>query len=131
MLGSVPVTDPPLEVVPLPVGVEPTVGAVSPPVVDDELNVSDGLTFGDDDGLGEVVWAFFVPVAEEVGVAFGALAGGELVHPFADPVGFGFALGDLVAVAVRVGVAFAVPVGLLVGVRLGVIVGLGLSVGVT
>jgi len=43
------VTDPPLEVVPLPVGVEPSAGAVSPPVVDDVLKVPDGLTGGDDE----------------------------------------------------------------------------------
>jgi hypothetical protein len=118
-----------LEVGPLPVGVEPSVGAISPPVVGDVLDVSDGLTGGDDDWLGEVVWAFFVPVAEEVGVAFGALVGGGLGHPLVDPVGLVFALGGVLAVAVPVGVVLAVPVGLLVGVKLGVTVGLGLSVG--
>jgi hypothetical protein len=120
-----------LEVVPFPVGVEPSVGTVSPLVVDDVLDVSDGLTGGDDDWLGEVVWAFFVPVAEEVGVAFGALVGDALAHPPEVPVGFGFALGELVVVALPVGVALAVPVALLVAVPLGVTVRLGLSVGVT
>ena len=130
MLESVPVTDPPLEVVPLPVDVEPSAGAVSPPFVDDVLNVPDGLTVGDDDEWpGVVVSAFFVPVAEEAGVAFGALVGGGLVQPVAEAVGLAFALGELVRVALVVGVALTVAVTVTVGVTLGVTVELGLSVG--
>jgi hypothetical protein len=93
------------------------------------VDVSDGLAVGDDDRLGEVVWAFFVPVAEELGVAFGALVGDGLAHPLVDPVGFGFALGDLVTVVVPVGVALTVAVAVPVGLTLGVSVGLGPSVG--
>jgi hypothetical protein len=129
----VPEPDPVTDVDPPPVGAPPVgappVGAVKPPLVDDVLDVPDGLTAGDDDVLGEVVvWDGFF-VAEEVGVAFGALAGGELGQPVADPVGFGFALGELVAFALPVGVALGDPDGLLVEVTLGVTVGLGLSVG--
>ena len=127
MLESVAVTEPPLEVVPLPVGVEPSVGPVSPLFVD-VLDVSDGLAVGDDDGLDEgVVWVgFFVSLAEEAGVPLGDVAG---VLP--QPVGLVFGLGDLVALAVPVGVALTVGLGLEGGVvvPLGVIVGLGLSLG--
>jgi len=131
-----PVTDPPTDVDPPPVGAPPvgapSVEPVTPPVVDDVLDVSGGLTVGDDDELGEpVVWdGFFVSLAEEVGVAFGALVGGGLAHPPVVPLGFGFALGELVAFALVVGVALTVALGVSVGVApLGVIVGLGLSVG--
>jgi hypothetical protein len=133
-----PVTDPPTDVDPPPLGVPPLgvppVGAPGvepvtlPPVVDDVLV---GVTVGDDVGLGEVVVCACFFVAEEVGVAFGTLVGGALAHPPEVPVGFGFALGELVVVALPVGVALAVPVALLVGVTLGVTVGLGLLVGVT
>jgi hypothetical protein len=130
-----PVTDPPTDVDAPPLGVLP-VGAPGvepvtlPPVVDDVLDVSVGLTVGDDVGLGEVVVCPCFFVAEEVGVAFGALVGDALTHPPEVPLGFGFALGELL-VALPVGVALAVPVGLLVAVPLGVTVGLGPSVGVT
>lgn len=127
-----PVTDPPTDVDPPPVGTPPvgapSVGAVTPPVVEDVL---DGLTVGDDDELGEpVVWdGFFVSLAEEEGVAFGALVGGGLVQSPVVPLGFGFALGELVEVALVVGLALTVAVTVSVGVPLGVIVWLGLSVG--
>ncbi len=78
-----PVTDPPpVVVVPLWVDGGLSAGAVSPPSPDDVLNVSDGLTAGDDDRLGEVVvWAgFFVPVAETLGLTLGEVAGAALVQ---------------------------------------------------
>ncbi len=89
------------------------------------LEVSGGLTVCDDVGLGEVVGCACFFVAEEVGVAFGALVGDGLAHPPAVPLGFGFALGELEVVALPVGDALAVPVPLSVGVTLW----LGLSVG--
>jgi hypothetical protein len=132
-----PVTDPSCDVDPLSVGGGPSVCPVWPPVVDDALNVADGLTVGDDVGLGEVVVCPCFFVAEEVGVAFGALVGDALGHPPAVPLGFGFALGELVGVAVRVELALTVGLGLEVGDEVpfrvsGVIVGLsvGLAGGV-
>jgi hypothetical protein len=127
VLESVAVTEPPLEVVPLPVGVEPSVGPVSPLFVD-VVDVSDGLAVGDDDGLDEgVVCPDFLSLAEEAGVPLGDVAGVALPQP----VGLVFGLGDLAAVAVPVGLALTVGLGLEVGVvvPLGVIVGLGLSLG--
>ncbi len=67
-----------VDVVPLRVADGLSAGAVSPLAVDDVLDVSDGLTLGDGDWLGEVIWGFFVPVAEETGVPLGDVAGGEL-----------------------------------------------------
>ncbi|MGH3153036.1 MAG: hypothetical protein ACRDOB_20240 [Streptosporangiaceae bacterium] len=122
-----PVSDPPCGVDPLSVGVEPAVGAVTPPVVDDVLDVPDGLAAGDDDGLGEVTVLLCFFVAEEVGVAFGALVGGALPQPVEVLVGFALGLGELVAVGLCVGVALGVPVS--VGVTLDVTVGLELAVG--
>jgi hypothetical protein len=127
-----PVTDPPCDVDPLSVGGGLSVGPVWPLVVDDVLDVSDGLAVGDGDWLGEVVvWAGFL-VGEEVGVAFAALVGVALGQPVAEAVGLAFALGDLVAVALVVGVTFTVAVAVTVGLTLGVIVGLsvGLAGGV-
>lgn len=128
-----PVTDPPsVVVVPLWVdGVLSAGAAVSPPTPDDVLDVSDGLTAGDDDALGElVVWAgFFVLLAEAADVPLGDVAGVALGQPVAASVAFGFALAELVAVAWVVGVALTVVDAVTVGVTLGVIVGLGLSVG--
>jgi hypothetical protein len=124
------VTDPPLEVVPLPVGVEPSVGPVSPLVVD-VLDVPDGLAAGDDDGLDEgVVWPDFLSLAGEAGVPLGDVAGVALPQPV-EAFGLGFAFGELVGVAVPVGVALTVGLGLEVGdeVPVEVSVGLGLALG--
>jgi hypothetical protein len=112
--------------VPLSVGGLPA-GAVTPLVAEGVLEVSDGLTFGDGDWLGEVA-GFFVPVAEAVAVARAEDAG-VVVQSVAVPVAFACALGEPVAVALPVGVALTVAVAVTVGVTLGVIVGLGLSVG--
>jgi hypothetical protein len=127
-----PVTDPPCDVDPLSVGGGLSVGPVWPLVVDDVLDVSDGLAVGDDDWLGEVVvWVGFF-VGEEVGVAFAALVGVALGQPVAEADGLALAFGELVAVALVVGVALTVAVAVRVGLTLGVIVGLsvGLAGGV-
>jgi len=128
-----PVTDPPpVVVVPLWVGGVLPAGAVSSLTPDDVLDVSDGLTVGDDDALGGlmVVWAgLFVLLAEPADVPVGGVAGGVLGQPVAVPVTFVFALAELVAVALPVGVALTVTDAVTVGVTLGVTVGLGLSVG--
>lgn len=123
-----PVTDPPCDVDPLSVGGGLSVGPVWPLVVDDVLDVAGGLGVGDDDGLGEVVWAGFF-VGEEAGVAFAVLVGVALGQPVVEPVGLVFALGERAAFALVVEVALTVAVAVTVGLTLGVIVGLGLSVG--
>jgi hypothetical protein len=131
--GPDPVTDPPSVVVVVPLWVDGVLsaGAGSPPTPDDVLDVSDGLTVGDDDALGGlVVWAgFVVLLAEAADVPLGDVAGGVLAQPVAVPVAFVFALAALVAVAWVVGAALTVVDAVTVGVTLGVTVGLGLSVG--
>ncbi len=82
--------------------------------------------------LGGVVWAGFFALAEEVDVPLGDVVGVALVQSVAVPVAFGFALGELAAVALPVGVALTVAVALEVGVEVsvGVLAGLVLPAGV-
>ena len=100
-----------------------------PPFVADVVDVSDGLTGGDDDGcaVGVVVWAGFL--ADEVVVPVGFVVGVGLTQAPVVPLGFGVALAECETLALVVGlvVTAAVCVGVAVGVTGGVVLSVGVA----